>query len=294
MASRGGESICPCTCSRALLLPYGIMRQTCVFSNNGGKVEYMSWLELYLYPILTTIIYWAMFTVVLLLLNRSGKTKSQIALVASGVTIFALAHYKLWDVRNDVSISGIYWAFICAMTIWVWHELAFFSGLLAGPWLKECPPDAQGWRRFKLALATHLYHGLAVIAELLVLWWLNRGAANWFGFLTFALCWTLLLSAKINVFLGVPNLQVSWFPDHLRFLGSFWTQKPYNPFFVVSVILTTILAIYLWWQVGKTAPDSTAVGLSFLSGLATLGFIEHWMLILPGPGSKQQEAVTDG
>jgi putative photosynthetic complex assembly protein 2 len=248
----------------------------------------MSWLQLYLYPILTTILFWTMFTVVLLVLNRSGKTVSRIALVGSMLTVFALAHYQLWVVRNDLSVGGIYWAFICAMTIWVWHELAFFSGVITGPWRKACPPNVHGWKRFGYALATHLYHGIAVLVEIFILWWLQREAANWFGLLTFALCWSLLLSAKINVFLGVPNLQVTWFPEHLRYLATFWKKKSYNLFFVFSVVVTTILAIVLWIQANRLAPTDPAIGVSFLAGLATLGVIEHWMLIIPAPGSRQQ------
>jgi putative photosynthetic complex assembly protein 2 len=254
----------------------------------------MSWLQLYLYPMLTTIVFWAMYTVVLLFLNRSGKKASRIGLAISGVTLFALSHYQLWAVRDDLSVSGIYWAFISAMTIWVWHELAFFSGVLTGPWQQECPPEAEGWNRFGYALLTHLYHGIAVLAEVMLLWWLNRGAANWFGLLTFVLCWSLLLSAKINVFLGVPNLQVSWFPEHLRYLASFWKQKSYNVFFVISVAFTMVLAVFLWKRVSDLSSESVAVGMSFLAGLATLGVMEHWMLIMPGPGSGQRQAVSDG
>lgn len=231
-----------------------------------------------------------MFTAVLLLLNRSGKTISRIALVGSMLTVFALAHYQLWIVRDDLSVSGIYWAVICAMTIWVWHELAFFSGVLTGPWRTACPSNVSGWSRFGYALATHLYHGIAVLMEIALLWWLQRDASNWFGLFTFVLCWTLLLSAKINVFLGVPNLQVTWLPEHLRYLTTFWKQKPFNAFFVVSVLATTVLAIVLWIRVNQLAPDHTAIGFSFLAGLATLGVFEHWMLIVPVPGHRRQAA----
>ena len=40
--------------------------------------------------------------------------------------------------------------------------MSFLMGYVTGPRRSPCPDDAQGWRRFGLALQTVLYHELAI------------------------------------------------------------------------------------------------------------------------------------
>jgi putative photosynthetic complex assembly protein 2 len=250
----------------------------------------ITWAQLYFYPLLTTLVLWGMLTLGLLWLNRRGPGPSRIVLLIL-VGILALAHHQLWVVRHDVSVWGNYRAFIASMLIWSWHELAFYSGVLTGPWRKPCPPDAKGLRRLGYALATHLYHIAAVGADMLVLGWLHSHAANQVGLWAFVLFWLLQLNAKFNVLLGVRNLQPRLFPHHLRYLASFWAERSYNLFFWPSVVLVGILAAALWMHASTLAPDSRAIGISLLACLTTLGVLEHLMLVLPF-GSQPETASS--
>jgi G3E family GTPase len=108
--------------------------------------------------------------------------------------------------------------------------------------------------------------------------------ANHVGIWTFVVLWWMHQSAKLNVFLGVPNLNEQFVPDHLQFLRSFLNQKPMNLLFPVSVSISTVIA-FLVLQQGFTAPAGgfEATGLIFLGTLMTLATLEHWFLVLPLP-----------
>lgn len=252
------------------------------------------WAQIFLYPLLIALALWGGLTLGLLWVNRRGPTLGRITLVLS-VGLLILAHHQLWEVRHDLSVWGCYRAFAAGMLIWTWHELAFYSGVLTGPWRAPCPPEARGWQRFSYALATHLYHELAVAAEVIALWWLHRDASNVFGPLTFVLLWALLHSAKLNVLLGARSLNIEWFPRHLRYLGSFWAQRASNPFFLPSLLASSLLAGGLWTWAVVLHPDGSATGLALLAALATLGALEHLALVLPAlhrPATMRQRPAA--
>lgn len=248
-----------------------------------------TWAQIFLYPPLVALSLWLVLTIGLLWLNRRGQRVGRIALLLT-LGPLVLIHWQLHAVRFDLGIGGAYTAFICGLLIWTWHELGFYSGVLAGPWQSPCPTGVRGTRRFVYALNTHLYHELAVGAEVLLLWWLHRDATNVVGPLTFVFLWALQHSAKLNVFLGVRTLQVQLLPDHLRYLGSFWQRRPGNAFFLPAVSLITLLAFWLWGLAGMQTRTGPAVGITFLAMLMTLGVGEHWLLMLPGKSTTTQPA----
>ncbi len=239
-----------------------------------------TWAQLYLYPLLVMMGLWGGLTLGLLWLNRRTPRRRRLVLLLL-IGVVAFAHHQLWAVRFDLSVWGCYRSFIAGMLIWTWHELAFYSGILTGPWQSPCPPEAQGWRRFGYALGTHLYHEIAIIAEILLLWGVLRGFPNQIGLLALVLGWALMQSAKLNVLLGVRSLPIDWLPDHLRYLGSFWARKPTNPFFLPSIFVASLVATVLWLQAISLAPHGSAVGMTLLAVLATLGVLDHWVLVLP-------------
>lgn len=248
------------------------------------------WAQLYLFPLLVALALWGGLTLALVWLNRRGRTPGRWALLLL-LPALALAHLQLWDVRHDPGIWGCYRAFIAGLAIWAWHELAFYSGILTGPWRAPCPPGLSDRQRFGYALGTHLYHEGAVLIEAGLLWWLHHDATNMIGPLTFALSWGLQHSAKLNVLLGVRSLEVSLFPDHLRYLASFWAQRAHTPFFFVSVLIASGIAVVLWLQATMLAPAGSAVGMTLLATLATLGVFEHWLLVLP-TGTRSDAAMA--
>jgi putative photosynthetic complex assembly protein 2 len=256
------------------------------------------WPQVYLYPPLAVLALWVGLTAGLLALNRRGPTAGRIALLCS-LPLLLLAHSELQAVQHDLSILGGYRGFVAGTLIWAWHELAFYSGVLAGPWRAPCPPGARGLFRFGYALRTHLYHELAVLVELIVLIVLLHDARNLVGPLVFALSWAMQHSAKLNVLLGVRSLDVALFPPHLRYLGSFWARRPPSAFFLPAVSVATLLAVMLWFAAHAHRFDATGPRLALMAALVSLGALEHWMLALPArralalPPLAEEAGVAD-
>ncbi|WP_322510501.1 putative photosynthetic complex assembly protein PuhE [Chloroflexus sp.] len=253
----------------------------------------MNWTDIaffYLLPLFTVVTLWLGLTFGLIWLNRRGQRVAGWAVFLS-VPLLVLAHSELIVTRHDLSAFGAYRAFTAGLFVWAWHELAFYSGLLAGPRRKPCPPDARGVQRFLYALGTHFYHQLAFVFEMGLLIWLLQDASHWLGPLTFGLSWALQQSAKLNVLYGVRALQVELFPAHLAFLASYWRPGPPSAFFRPSVSVCTLLAIMLWFSIGAHLGDPAAIRLALLASLLTLGALEHWLLLLPAPAPATAPAT---
>ncbi len=251
-----------------------------------------AWAQTYLYPPLAVVALWVALTAGVMWLNRRGPRAARLALLL-GLPLLGLAHWQIGEARRDISDLGAYRAFAAGMLIWAWHELAFYSGLISGPWRRPCPPHARGVTRFGYALGTHLYHELACIAELALMLFMLGDATNWVAPMVFCLSWALQHSAKLNVLLGVPALQIELFPPHLRYLGSFWARRPPSAFFLPSVSVSTLLAGLLWLTAGALTPAPAAVRLALLASVVTLGAIEHWLLLLPARAAAPAGQVVE-
>lgn len=238
------------------------------------------WPLIYLYPPLAALGLWVGLTAAVAALNRRGPRAGRLALLCA-LPLLALAHHELWAVRDDLGIWAAYRSFLAGSLIWAWHELAFYSGVITGPWRAPCPPGARGVFRFGYALRTHLHHELAVLVELLALAWLLHDARNLLGPLVVLLSWALQHSAKLNVLLGVRALNVELFPPHLRYLGSFWARRAPSAFFLPSVSVATLLALMLWSAAHAHRFEPTGVRLALLAALLSFGALEHWLLVLP-------------
>lgn len=240
----------------------------------------LDWPQTYLYPPLVVIGLWVALTAAIGIVNRGGPRAGRVALLAA-LPLLALAHHELWAVRHDMSVLAGYRGFVAGTLIWAWHELAFYSGVITGPWRAPCPSGARGFFRFGYALGTHLHHELAVLAELILMAWLLQGASNLVGPLIFMLSWALQHSAKLNVLLGVRSLDVNLFPPHLRYLGSFWARRPPSAFFLPSVSVATLLAIMLWAAAHAHRLEPDGPRLALVASLLTMGALEHWLLVMP-------------
>ena len=145
-----------------------------------------------------------------------------------------------------------------------------------------CPAGAVGWARFKAATATVIHHELAIAATAILLFAVTWGQPNQAAPLTFLLLFVLRLSAKFNLYLGVPNLSDEVFPEHLAYLKSYFRTARCNPLFPVSILLGIGIAAWAW-SVAERAPASSGASASatLLAGLAVLGVVEHLFLVLP-------------
>lgn len=187
---------------------------------------------------------------------------------------------------GDATTFGVYLAFMSALAVWGWIELAFLSGVITGPNTDPCPPFARGWDRFWRAATTILWHEAALVGALALLTHAAWGASNPFGLYTFALLFFARLSAKLNLFFGVPRIHTEFLPRPLQHLASHFRHARMNWIFPISVTLLTF-ATGFWLERAWNAPTQAAlVGHILLAALTALALLEHWFMVLPLPDQK--------
>lgn len=230
-----------------------------------------------------TVFLWWFSTGAILWLDRLPRGTYRWSLAFASVLALA-AIYGLVASRGDATPAGAVCAFTCALGVWGWHETSFLMGLITGPRTTRCPPEAKGWRRFTLAAATLIYHEAALVLTAGAILALSWGAANTVGLWTFTVLLAARLSAKFNIFLGVPNFTEEFFPDHLRYLTSYLRKGPTNALFPISIAAGVALAAAL----GRLALDPTAgafamTAAALIFALTALALLEHAFMVLPVP-----------
>jgi putative photosynthetic complex assembly protein 2 len=232
-------------------------------------------------PLLFALLMWFIGTAAVVWLDSRPRATFATSLTLAGVVALA-ATGLVGAYAGDASAGGAYVGFAAAIVIWGWHEMSFLMGAVAGPSKAPCPADAVGWARFRAATATVIHHEIAMALTAVLLFALTWNQPNQAAPLTFALLFVLRLSAKFNLFLGVPNLSDEVFPAHLAYLKSYFRVRALNPLFPFSIALGAGIAAWTW-SAANIAPVASGASATatLLAGLAVLGVIEHLFLVLP-------------
>ena len=106
------------------------------------------------------------------------------------------------------------------------------------------------------------------------------GQPNQTAALTFLLLFVMRLSAKFNIFAGVPHLSTEMMPDHMRYLASYFRIRPASGLFVASLGGIGALAAVLG-NAAVRAEGGLATGNALAFALVVLAFIEHGFLVVP-------------
>lgn len=232
-------------------------------------------------PLLFALLMWFIGTAAVVWLDSRPRITFRASLSWAGLVAVA-AMALVWAHAGSTSEGGAYIGFAAAIVIWGWHEMSFLMGEVAGPNKAACPPGAIGWARFRAATATVIHHELAIAATAVLLFAITWGQPNQAAPLTFLLLFVLRLSAKFNLFLGVPNLSDEVFPEHLAYLKSYFRTRAMNPLFPVSIAFGSGLAMWAW-RMSEVAPAGSGAAAcgALIAGLAVLGVVEHLLLVLP-------------
>ena len=188
---------------------------------------------------------------------------------------------------GDMTVRGVYLAFISALSIWGWFELAFLSGVITGPNQVEKPIGVNGFKRFKLAWGAVAYSELTLAVVFLLLFFLSLGEPNLFGFLTFFVLYFARLSAKLNLFFGVPKINIEFLPTRVGHLASHFKVSGVSWFFPLSIILLVGLCVY-WFNGLRGASELSggSIGFCFLLTLTFLAILEHLFMIFSFPDAS--------
>ena len=198
--------------------------------------------------------------------------------LATALALGAL--FAIAETAGERTVTAALAAFTATVVIWGWHELSFLTGWLTGPRKTPCPPDATGWRRFTYAAGTLIHHEIAIALTGVAFWLWLADAANPVALWTFGILWAMRLSAKLNLYLGAPNVAEEFLPDDLGYLKSYFSRRPMNGLFPLSVTAGTVGTAAL----ALGAAESTgfqAAALMLAATLTGLGTLEHWFLVLP-------------
>jgi putative photosynthetic complex assembly protein 2 len=235
------------------------------------------------FPVLFTLFIWWFSTGAILYLDGLPRWTFRWSLLGATV-LLAVALLGLSKTSNDTSVAGAYVAFMCGVIAWGWVEVSFLLGLITGSRRRACPLGAMGWRRFVYALEAILHHELAIIVLATLLVSVTWGGSNQVGTWTFLVLWVMRQSAKLNLFLGVRNLNEQFLPDHLSYMQSYFRRRRMNILFPFSVTAATVLAVVIWERAWSPEVGATeTIGLTFVGTLLTLAILEHWFLVLPVP-----------
>jgi putative photosynthetic complex assembly protein 2 len=178
--------------------------------------------------------------------------------------------------------SGAYVGFLAALAIWGWIEQAFLSGLVTGPNRAACPVASTGWNRFIHAVGTIAYHEGLLVVALIALWMVSANSDNQIAFWTFSVLFFARVSAKLNLFFGVPHINTEFIPKPLAHLPSYFRIRKINWVFPFSISGLTF-AVACWLERLYATGD---VAFAFLAALTALALLEHWLMVLPLPDAK--------
>ena len=243
-------------------------------------------MTIYALPVVVTIFVWWFSTGIVLLLDRLPRRTHFVSMLI--VTLLAFASiYALIQTRFVTTPLAVYEAFIAGILIWGWLELAFLLGIITGPRRLGCPHGVSSRQRFWFAVQALAYHELTILFMLIVIALICWGAPNQTGLWTFSILFGMRLSAKLNIFLGVPHINEEFLPARLEFLKSYFARRPMNWLFPVSVSLSMLVGAYVFHAAFEQGVTPHQVCAYMLAGtLILLGTLEHWLLIVRLPDSE--------
>ncbi len=218
-------------------------------------------------------------------LYLDGMPKRTFLWTNSMATVLFLG--ALWGLEasaDDDTVGGAFCGLTSGLIAWSWQEITFYTGWITGPRREGCAEGCRGWRHFRHAVAITLWHEIAILASFVIILALTWGKANQVGLWTFLILWWMHESARLNVFLGVWNLNEEFVPAHLDYLKSFLTKRRINLLFPVSITASTVATVFLVQaMLDPTATHFERTSYAIFTALTLLALIEHWFMVLPLP-----------
>lgn len=238
---------------------------------------------------LLAIFLWWFFTGAILLAvrwaDRQGGAAHGMVTVA-GVPLLALGTAGVILSLAGTSVWTVYAGFLGALAVWGWIELAFLTGIIAGPERRTCPPGLSGWPRFWRAWGTVAHHEVALTLGLTTLALISAGAESKVALWTYLILYVARVSAKLNLFFGVPRINVEFIPARLSHIASYFRRGPVTPAFPLAI---TFLSVATGCFVERLIGADTAVtqaAWTLLATLSALALLEHWLMVVPLPDAK--------
>ncbi|MEM0988959.1 MAG: putative photosynthetic complex assembly protein PuhE [Pseudomonadota bacterium] len=229
--------------------------------------------------VLATLFIWWFSTGAILLLIGKGAGRTTVWASAP------LAGWAAWTVVHAAQFETIEAAFVgfaAAISVWGWFELAFLTGVITGPNRAHCPKGLDGSQHFRAAWNTVSHHEIAVFCVALGFMVLLWNSPNQTGLWCFVTLFVARISAKLNIYLGVPNFTDDMLPRQVSHLRSYFAKRRMNLLFPFSITALTLATAH-WVGIALAAPAWTGVeiGSTLVATLTYLALLEHWLMVLP-------------
>jgi putative photosynthetic complex assembly protein 2 len=236
-------------------------------------------------PALYAVLVWWFATGVILYLDGLPQKTFRWSMLGATV-ILAAAAYLLRTSAADDTVGGAYAAFTSAILVWGWMEMSFLLGFITGPRQRACAERCSGWSHFGHATLAILYNEAATALGAAGIYAATLHMVNRAAFGTYMILWVMRLSAKLNLFLGVPNLGEKFLPPHLQYLKMYFARRSMNLLFPVSISVATVGTAYLLQKYAAATAAFQGVCFALMASLLALAVIEHWFMVLPLPNEK--------
>jgi putative photosynthetic complex assembly protein 2 len=215
-----------------------------------------------------------------------GGRKSHLWAVLLALPVLVLGAGLFVDTLHRTEPFAVFAAFLAALMIWGWIEMAFLCGIVTGPNRALTPEGVSGWERFRRAWWAVAWHELLLLAALVAMGWAAQGAANPFGFVTFAVLFGARVSAKLNLFWGVPRINTEFLPEAIAYLPTHFRVGRPNAIYPLTVAALAGATALLLREIGAADAAHAALGWTLAAAIAGLALIEHLLMVVPLPDQK--------
>jgi putative photosynthetic complex assembly protein 2 len=238
---------------------------------------------------LVAIFLWWFFTGAILLAVRWADRQGGAAhgmVVLAGIPVLALSAAGVILSLPGDGLAAVYAGFLGALGLWGWIELAFLAGIVTGPERRPCPPGLAGSARFFRAWNTVAHHEIALTLGLLVLVVVSAGAAGKIALWTYLILYGARVSAKLNLFFGVPRINVEFVPARLEHLKSYFRRGQVTLAFPIAVTALSFAVAFLLDRLFAADTAIAAATFTLLAALSALALLEHWLMVVPLPDAR--------
>jgi len=231
-------------------------------------------------------VWWFSTGAILFAVRMAGRRNKGAVITLLSLPLLALG---IWGSIQTFDINtpmGSVYAFLSALTVWGWIELVFLTGEITGPNTSDCPEEVPERERFLRACGTLAYHEALLTAALIAMLIYGWGAENVFGLWTFIVLYCARLSARLNLYAGVPRINVEFPPAKPKHLESHFRIAPINRLYPVSIAALTFATACRLERLYAADTAGRAVGFTLPSTITALALSEHWLMVLPLPDAK--------
>jgi len=234
-------------------------------------------------------LWWSLTGVILFIAKQGDFVGGKYHLISSifSFPIFIGAWFYYVNSLNASNLLDIFIAFFASLIIWGWCELTFLTGIVTGFTGVNIERHQSEKQRFLNGLKSIIFNEVLLLLCLTIMAFLTVGKANNIGLYAFFILYVARISAKLNLFFGVPYINLEFLTNRLRHLEVFCRVAPIGTFFFVSFLVLSglfgSLAVIVYSS-GNT--PTIQLGYFMLSTLAALAIVEHLFMAIPFRDAK--------